>query len=1069
MKKIIAGLLLATVICISPPVGKLQGADMTAVTSDQRAGDETEEIFSDDAIEIQEETGENVIEIEPSEKDKIQTESEELSEIQTEKKDEDKLDSQWDNELAPEEFKEIILTDDNVDLLVADTPEAEEVIQEIEQGEIIAFAPASLAEFNEEKSLAEETVQETYSAFSLASNRYRLISTSTIANCDEIWTSGSAIHARVRYIEYVDSDGHVKRSPLYCLNASKMGIDSTGSSGIDLKQEAVKFFSNSTLRKILYFGYGGPGDICDKYDPSCSHVRWSRWQNRYVFTHQALSKVYANDVNGATQAQIEHVGLVRFINKLKSLTIPDRSAVKLKSVNTSGNTVTTNPLNIGLTLYRTKPSSGFKWLESSFNNGFQVTPLCTVIDSAKAGNGLTVSRGTKDDWQLVYWTSEALAKSRPDNPNRLEKGNSVSLKNGYCFRIAYPKNITGSRRFLWKMTLCPVKYILVDGSVQTGMNIQDFGACVYQGGRGIMTLNLASQPVGSILLQKISSQTEKPVRNAVYSLYAGQNLYSGGTRIYAQNALIAEETTNSKGQIKFDNLIPGKYYVKEKKAALGYLLTVEPSSCTVTSGKCVTVNVKDTPDIKGRISIEKVAEKTDIHLTGAEFTLYSWNKNMNKYENGKTLTYDENQKRYISGILVYDDVNQGKFKVEETKNPPGYSGSWAQELILTEPGTDRKFTYRVENIPLKENYVEIRKVDSVNGDLLKGAEFQIYEWNVNSGTYFLEGRPLIYESGTGIYKSEELEITNENQGKFKIVETKNPEGYQGYWSQEIDLMDHNVQLQFSVKNDPIPKKYGTVHIRKKDSITGEELKGAEFQVFEWDQEKRQYQAKSLNVDFIFQEQVKIYICKGLEITDKNQGKFLIKETKPPVGYKGAWQEEVTFIQDGQILELEVQNEPFQLPVGQITVIKKIYESEITWAHGTPTFSFVVVGEDIRGNKKMYEDSVVFTQEGYRIDADGYANLKITISDIPLGRYKIYEKPVLRYYLEKAEANTANVQITTGKEPAYGIPPAEIAYGTADLDIDNRNASLTFYNRKKRYDGYSHNSFVENTVPIITIG
>ena len=109
------------------------------------------------------------------------------------------------------------------------------------------------------------------------------------------------------------------------------------------------------------------------------------------------------------------MGLLRFIDKLKSLTIPSRSAVKLKSVNTSGNTVTANPLNIGMTLYRIKPSSGFGWLESTFKNGFQISPLCTVIDTGKAGNGLTISRGTNDAWQLAYWTSESAAKEKPDS------------------------------------------------------------------------------------------------------------------------------------------------------------------------------------------------------------------------------------------------------------------------------------------------------------------------------------------------------------------------------------------------------------------------------------------------------------------------------------------------------------------------------------------------------------------------------------------------------------------------------------------------------------------------------
>ena len=74
------------------------------------------------------------------------------------------------------------------------------------------------------------------------------------------------------------------------------------------------------------------------------------------------------------------------------------------------------------------------------------------------------------------------------------------MKNGYCFKLVFPENSKGTKQFSWKMTLRPVKYIIVDGSVQTGQDIQDFGACVYQGDRGILKLNLSFQPSGSILL-----------------------------------------------------------------------------------------------------------------------------------------------------------------------------------------------------------------------------------------------------------------------------------------------------------------------------------------------------------------------------------------------------------------------------------------------------------------------------------------------------------------------------------------------------------------------------------------
>ena len=46
-------------------------------------------------------------------------------------------------------------------------------------------------------------------------------------------------------------------------------------------------------------------------------------------------------------------------------------------------------------------------------------------------------------------------------------------------------------------------------------------------------------------------------------MYKRQDLYSGGIRIYAKDEKVAEGTTNEKGEILFDSLVPGKYYVKE--------------------------------------------------------------------------------------------------------------------------------------------------------------------------------------------------------------------------------------------------------------------------------------------------------------------------------------------------------------------------------------------------------------------------------------------------------------------------------------------------------------------------
>ena len=58
-----------------------------------------------------------------------------------------------------EEFTGTILTPDNADSLFGDTPEDEQLIREIEEGEIVGFAPASLTDIGETELMSETGVK----------------------------------------------------------------------------------------------------------------------------------------------------------------------------------------------------------------------------------------------------------------------------------------------------------------------------------------------------------------------------------------------------------------------------------------------------------------------------------------------------------------------------------------------------------------------------------------------------------------------------------------------------------------------------------------------------------------------------------------------------------------------------------------------------------------------------------------------------------------------------------------------------------------------------------------------
>lgn len=1021
---------------------------------------------------IEENSGETAKEASGGEQSQVEDSSNEQGE-ETESAVPEKRLEEMEDSMQEDAF--LFLSEPDAENLTADTEAAQALIEEIESGEMIAVAPlAEAAELAVEEEAEAMTVDSneatTYTSARLAVDQYKIYVSPTLAHCDEVWTEDSEFHARLRYIEYVDSEGATKRSPLYCLKASKNGIDYSDPSGDVIKDAAISFLSNSTIKKLLYFGYKGPGDICDDYDPTCSHIDWSNWENRYVFTHQALSKVYANDIGGATAAQAKHVGLDAFIDYIKALTIPSRTAVKIKTTNSSGDIVTLNPSDIYLQLYRTKPETGFDYLDASFDKGFQMSNLCTVSDGGNAkANGVTFSCGSDADWQMHYWTSAAAYQSNPDSPKVLGKGKSVQLKHGYVFRVVFPENISNTRTFAFKMNQRPIKFVAVDGNLQmSGSGYQDFGAYVYQGTRGIVTMNYIPQSMGEILLTKICAKSGEPVPGAVYQLYAGEDLYNGGVLFQTKDTLITQGTTDASGQISFSALLPGTYYLKESKAASGYLLDTGIYNYTVQANKTTAANVQDIPDITGSVSIKKVIKDTQLTLAGAEFTLYSWNQTNNAYEKHSVLTYDTSTKLYVSSKVAYDMTNRGKFLVRETKNPTGFSGSWEAEFLLTETGTYKIFSYEVENEPAEDMLVEIRKTDKETGETLEGAEFTIYEYSAALGNFKEVGAILLYDADAQVYKSDTLVFSEDNLGRFKVVETKNPEGYTGTWEQEIDLNMEDHVLQYNVENTPIPRSYGTVKIVKKDVYTGEDLEGAEFTVWQWNEEQLAYEDILEGMRLLSYDRKKsAYVSGQLEITSMNKGKFLIKETKNPDGYTGSWEKEIILETDGAEVVCEVENEPIRLPCGEIVVYKKIQEADIIWAHGDPTFTFVAEGTDVRGNSHKYEGFVTYVQDSYETDEEGYAILKLTFSDVPIGTYQVYEKPVLRYYLKEMRALTGNVQIINGITPSYGADPKDIGYGNVTLDVANRSASLLFLNEKSRYDGYSHNSIVQNTIPLIS--
>ena len=88
--------------------------------------------------------------------------------------------------------------------------------------------------------------------------------------------------------------------------------------------------SNKNLQKVLYYGYGGPGDITGSYMPSFD------WKLKYIFTHIAASYAYCgtDGFYGCTFESVKASGLWDYIQYLNGLEAPPKAAIDLTPTST---------------------------------------------------------------------------------------------------------------------------------------------------------------------------------------------------------------------------------------------------------------------------------------------------------------------------------------------------------------------------------------------------------------------------------------------------------------------------------------------------------------------------------------------------------------------------------------------------------------------------------------------------------------------------------------------------------------------------------------------------------------
>lgn len=533
-----------------------------------------------------------------------------------------------------------------------------------------------------------------------------------------------------------------------------------------------------------------------------------------------------------------------------------------------------------------------------------------------------------------------------------------------------------------------------------------------------------------LVIEKKDTTTAEALKGAeftVYKLKSGQweaytkAVWDDAMKNYKALNLHAEDTEN------------GKFKVVETKNPAGYIGSWE-KEFTATDEGVVTLTLDVTNTRKtGQITITKTDENNK-KLAGAVFDIKAAADI--KSVGGTTLvvagTVVDTVTTDANGTATSKELELGNYIVQETTAPAGYV------LDTTEHNVTLDDSHTTVNVAVQnlKNAIVLQKVSKGDGAVMEGVTFHI--WNDDKS----------YDKTQKTDGNGRITIDGVKDGTWHYQETATLDGYvldnvEKTFTVSGGKVNGQQNLTITVEND-----YTKLDLAKVDSSTGENLSGAKLSLLD---------ANGKLVESWTSGSTPHRIEK------MKPGRYTLREDEAPANYKIA--DPITFTLESKADVQTIKME--DLRYADLTIVKRIKASDITWAHGNPTFIFTVKGKDINGKDRTFQDYVVFTESyvSSHTDSQGYVELSVTWDKIPVGEdYTVSEQRVMRYFLKNV-TGTDNVKVTKLKEPSKDLSPDETFSVHANLKTKPSGTNITFENEKYDWGTTSHTTSVKNIIPL----
>lgn len=561
----------------------------------------------------------------------------------------------------------------------------------------------------------------------------------------------------------------------YCLNSSR-------NEPVNNDSAIAEIHENEALLKVLYYGFGGPGDVF-RDDQVTNDT------TKYLYTHIMASYAYSGDIYGGKSwedLEAHGVGLKTRYDQIQSMPVP------------------TNPFYL----------NGVQDLKlKAFYDGNSQRTENIYFDS-REDNTLTIP--LTDGIELYNVTKGTTSKGNAI----INGGDTFYLKANLEVRQNYLSgNLTGSAKTRYAPLI-----------VKSDSNsVQDIGSWSFAYDPASLNFEVEWADVGSLELTKTNDTGE---------LLNGSEFNLKHTTLEFEKDLVVKN-----GKIKADNLPVGDYILTETKVPDGHAAIQKTFKVTInkdqTTERIVVNNIRPT----GTLEINKTLENSNVEVNKAYYDLtkvqfkitasqdvYDSVSLEKLYSKGDAVTVgsgkgsNEDTVKLISGNelgngiytcdtngkLALSGLPMGTYNVEEIACPDGFvldkevkTVQFAQQDFVTLTYTS---SLNINNELTKTVFSKV----TADGDNLYGVPMEIVDVKT--------GKPV----HTWITDDSSLEIDGLPTGDYIWREVNAPEGYVLAKPIEFTVKDGDIQ--------DIEMKNFNIEFAKNGNDGNKLLKGGEFQV-----------------------------------------------------------------------------------------------------------------------------------------------------------------------------------------------------------------------------------------------